>query len=80
MSFKNVGKTLVVGRFLPFFSQMAKFDGLVGMAFQAIAVDNVVPLFQDMLNQVITHSFPFLAFFGLSYFSKRSCFRMLLFF
>lgn len=29
----------------------AKFDGIMGMAFQTIAVDNVTPVFQDALKQ-----------------------------
>jgi cathepsin D len=30
---------------------MAKFDGLLGMAFQSIAIDNVTPVFNDALDQ-----------------------------
>eukprot|EP00996_Jenningsia_fusiforme_P001125 NODE_2027_length_1319_cov_67.381102_g1843_i0.p1 GENE.NODE_2027_length_1319_cov_67.381102_g1843_i0~~NODE_2027_length_1319_cov_67.381102_g1843_i0.p1 ORF type:complete len:390 (-),score=88.22 NODE_2027_length_1319_cov_67.381102_g1843_i0:148-1233(-) len=29
----------------------SKFDGLMGMAFQSIAVDNVTPVFRDMVDQ-----------------------------
>lgn len=34
----------------------AKFDGLLGMAFQSIAVDNVTPVFQDAVKQGLIKS------------------------
>jgi len=40
---------------------MAKFDGLLGMAFQSIAVDNVTPVFNDAIAQGLV-SQPLFAF------------------
>lgn len=40
----------------------AKFDGLFGMGFQSIAVDNVVPPFQQMLKEGVVQT-PLFAFY-----------------
>lgn len=40
----------------------AKFDGILGMAYQKIAVDNVEPVFQDMIDQHLVPQ-PIFSFF-----------------
>ena len=34
----------------------AKFDGILGMAFPSIAVDNTTPVFQNMVSQGLVSS------------------------